>query len=781
MTHDRERAGSGSESSSSSAAPGGAPGKSSRTSSLVQRKAAEGNASGGGGDDPFSMHLGNGAPLDAGTRRQMEGSFGQSFADVRVHADSPQASGSTLAHTQGTDVHFAPGQYQPGTGSGNWLIAHELAHVVQQSGGSPAAQSFDRSEAGIGHEADADQAADAAVAGQRAVVHMSTRAGVRQSYEAWEHRAMGDSNGGAGRTVTVNCGITLTYGQVVALSGDFYRSPEALMNAPRTELEAILRTMDRERRQAGATDRNPFGTGAPTQAEINQNNADYEMATTGPGSRAEHHDHRGENPFMDDDHHEGGPDHDHPHGTVTEGGHVEDNGPQGGAAPNAEAAFLGLADNNASHFSPENIRLNFIPKHQLAIDLAKEAWQARHPGATPGAPSSGGPATPAAGGGPAPAPGHSGPAPAGSGAAAPAAGANPGTPAARPAGGGPAAPVPTGAATPDGHTVSTQPGSSDAGERKEAMAILSDGFAVHFLTDAFASGHLVSGSVGRNIGASYYSRHSGRIALALTSCLVRDYPAAAVALGAGGVAAVIGGASALISSKAGSLTLKLVHDYFNQHGVTVKNPLGTEWTTVGDANLASSPTTQQQGSLAATASREGVDKAVREGVLSDEDRDKPMKYVPDQAKFASGPYQSIDAFCSDETIFDAVLSETMLSADPASNKLWQLIKGNVGPMIALKLRQAGRWAGDLATGAYETVRDGAVAAGTAIRDGAVRAGTAIRDGAVAAGGAIRDGAVAAGGAIADGARAVGRGAERVGGAIADTASEGAAWVRSWFD
>ncbi|MDQ5820822.1 MAG: DUF4157 domain-containing protein, partial [Actinomycetota bacterium] len=66
----------------------------------------------------------------------MEASFGQSFEDVRIHAgprgaESARSLGA-LAFTLGRDVSFATGQYAPGTSAGRRLIAHELAHVVQQ-------------------------------------------------------------------------------------------------------------------------------------------------------------------------------------------------------------------------------------------------------------------------------------------------------------------------------------------------------------------------------------------------------------------------------------------------------------------------------------------------------------------------------------------------------------------------------------------------------------------------------------------------------------------------
>jgi len=55
---------------------------------------------------------------------------------VNIHKDSEQApSLGALAYTQGNDVHFAPGQYDPGSQKGQELLGHELSHVVQQREG----------------------------------------------------------------------------------------------------------------------------------------------------------------------------------------------------------------------------------------------------------------------------------------------------------------------------------------------------------------------------------------------------------------------------------------------------------------------------------------------------------------------------------------------------------------------------------------------------------------------------------------------------------------------
>jgi hypothetical protein len=79
---------------------------------------------------------GGGAGLEPAVRRPLERFFGTGFSDVRVHASSPAAPElGAAAYTQGADIHFAPGRFDPGSDRGQRLIAHELAHVVQQRQG----------------------------------------------------------------------------------------------------------------------------------------------------------------------------------------------------------------------------------------------------------------------------------------------------------------------------------------------------------------------------------------------------------------------------------------------------------------------------------------------------------------------------------------------------------------------------------------------------------------------------------------------------------------------
>jgi len=77
---------------------------------------------------------GGGSALDQGARAEMEGSLGDSFADVRVHtggeAHQLNRSLGAKAFTTGSDLFFAEGASPADKG----LLAHELTHVTQQRG-----------------------------------------------------------------------------------------------------------------------------------------------------------------------------------------------------------------------------------------------------------------------------------------------------------------------------------------------------------------------------------------------------------------------------------------------------------------------------------------------------------------------------------------------------------------------------------------------------------------------------------------------------------------------
>jgi hypothetical protein len=84
----------------------------------------------------------SGAPLSNDVRAFMEPRFGHDFSQVRIHNDARAAgvarSINALAFTVGNNIAFDAGQYQPNTEAGQRLLAHELTHVVQQTGGGQA-------------------------------------------------------------------------------------------------------------------------------------------------------------------------------------------------------------------------------------------------------------------------------------------------------------------------------------------------------------------------------------------------------------------------------------------------------------------------------------------------------------------------------------------------------------------------------------------------------------------------------------------------------------------
>jgi hypothetical protein len=105
---------------------------------------------------------GSGTGLDPAVAGRLSGSLGD-LSDVRVHTDDTSdrlnRSVSARAFATGTDVYFAQGEYNPGSESGDKLIAHELAHVVQQRGSS-ASGPLSVSQPGDATEQEADAVAD---------------------------------------------------------------------------------------------------------------------------------------------------------------------------------------------------------------------------------------------------------------------------------------------------------------------------------------------------------------------------------------------------------------------------------------------------------------------------------------------------------------------------------------------------------------------------------------------------------------------------------------------
>jgi len=116
-----------------------------------------------------------GQPLDPVTRAFMEPRFGHDFSQVRIHPDARAAESAravgALAYTVGRDVVFDAGQYAPMTRAGQRLLAHELAHTIQQSQ-IPAADTLKVSEPNDAYEREADRVADEFAGGSTAGAHL---------------------------------------------------------------------------------------------------------------------------------------------------------------------------------------------------------------------------------------------------------------------------------------------------------------------------------------------------------------------------------------------------------------------------------------------------------------------------------------------------------------------------------------------------------------------------------------------------------------------------------
>ena len=109
--------------------------------------------------------------LDAGSQSEMETAFGEDLGDVRVHTgkgagDAAEHLGAR-AFTSGRDIYFNEGEYNPSTREGKELLAHELAHVLQQRGGAPDTQANRVGTAGDAFEREAHEAAAAVTGGGR--------------------------------------------------------------------------------------------------------------------------------------------------------------------------------------------------------------------------------------------------------------------------------------------------------------------------------------------------------------------------------------------------------------------------------------------------------------------------------------------------------------------------------------------------------------------------------------------------------------------------------------
>jgi hypothetical protein len=231
-------------------------------------------------------------------------------------------------------------------------------------------------------------------------------------------------------------------------------------------------------------------------------------------------------------------------------------------------------------------------------------------------------------------------------------------------------------------------------ERHEAEAWLTAAFSDHFLTDAFASGHLISGSAGRTMCQAFYDTNKSGIASACWECAVAE------GMPPDNAAVVVLAFQSFLESRAPSLLLKTVHDFYNRDGLEVSNARRQTWLTIGDAHLGGSPETIAMAELASLASRDAVQDVLDTGGTTRAER--ALDLIPDLARVAGGPFQPIASFSDDPAVGEPVLQRAF-NRTPADNDLYQMVKGNIVPMGTLKARQFGRAVGDAADDAWDSI------------------------------------------------------------------------------
>lgn len=152
-----------------------------------------------------------GAPLPAEARTRFETSLGTDLSPVRLHTGAASATAASQlgarAFTVGPDIHFAAGQYRPSDLFGSHLLAHEVAHTVQQGSGGGAPQTkLEVSQPGDAFEVEADRAADAMLRGAPATVSRGAtgiaRAAWNSSYGSQDPATAVDDGSGKGKTLS---------------------------------------------------------------------------------------------------------------------------------------------------------------------------------------------------------------------------------------------------------------------------------------------------------------------------------------------------------------------------------------------------------------------------------------------------------------------------------------------------------------------------------------------------------------------------------------------------
>lgn len=182
---------------------------------------------------------GSGQKLDSGVRAQMEPAFGADFGRVQVHhgtqADRLNRAVRARAFTVGSDIFFRQGEYNPNSYSGRELLAHELTHVVQQTGRRQ--HKLTVSQPGDLYEREADRMARA-VMRQPAIESNPTRPAMGGSGVARQLQRLELFSGAAKAVSNAVKAVGSTVGNIGDLAVNYIR--EHVRSIPGYELIGII-------------------------------------------------------------------------------------------------------------------------------------------------------------------------------------------------------------------------------------------------------------------------------------------------------------------------------------------------------------------------------------------------------------------------------------------------------------------------------------------------------------------------------------------------------------
>jgi hypothetical protein len=202
-------------------------------------------------------NAGPGRALPTSTLNWLEAGCATDLAAVRMHTDRPAAEIAAAlgadAVTCGRDIFFAPGRFRPDTVQGRLLIAHEVAHVLQQAAGRVPGQRF-VGRAGDDHEAAAEEVAFRLVTGVPLdVADLGIPVGrppidriQLQCHDSFEHRALGDLQTDAISIITStnNLGArTEILQRQISLLWLWHQNPLAVTEAQVNQLCPWIRTL----------------------------------------------------------------------------------------------------------------------------------------------------------------------------------------------------------------------------------------------------------------------------------------------------------------------------------------------------------------------------------------------------------------------------------------------------------------------------------------------------------------------------------------------------------